>query len=229
VVERKNKTIQEAARTMLNEAKLPEIFWRDAIYKEFHILNRAQFRPNHEKTPYELWFGRPTSVKHFITFGIKCYIKNDDDNLGKFDPRSDEEIFLGYSSNKKTYRCYNLRLLNIVESANVKIDVLEKRISHGIDQKYQQEDDDVKSQQEDDDVESQQEDDNDETQESEPHTDEEYNEEMPFPRDPSKRVQTNHPESQIIGYKSAGVETRRKLYFESEQAMSSRIEPKLVK
>jgi regulator of extracellular matrix RemA (YlzA/DUF370 family) len=228
VVERKNRTVQEAARTMLNEAKLPDKFWRDAIYTTVHILNRAQLRPNHDKTPYELWFGRPTSVKHFRTFGSKCYIKNDEDNLGKFDPRSDEGIFLGYSSNKKSYRCYNLRLLKIVESANVKIDDLKKSISQGIDKKSQQEDDDVESQQEDDDVESQQEDDNDETKENEPHTDEEDNEETPFPRAPSKRVQKNHPESQIIGDKSAGVETRRKLAFDSEQAMLSLIEPKSV-
>jgi regulator of extracellular matrix RemA (YlzA/DUF370 family) len=186
-------------------------------------------RPNHDKTPYELWFGRPTSVKHFRTFGSKCYIKNDEDNLGKFDPRSDEGIFLGYSSNKKAYKCYNLRLLNIVESANVKIDDLKKSISQGIDKKSQQEDDDVKSQQEDDDVESQQEDDNNETHENEPHTDEEDNEETPFPRAPSKRVQKNHPESQIIGDKSAGVETRRKLTFDSEQEMLSLIEPNSVK
>jgi hypothetical protein len=103
-------------------------------------------RPNHDKTPYELWFGRPTSVKQFRTFGSKCYIKNDEDNLGKFDPISDEGIFLRYSSNKKEYRCYNRRLLNVVESANIKIDDLKKSISHGIDKKSQQEDDDVKYQ-----------------------------------------------------------------------------------
>jgi hypothetical protein len=65
VVERKNIIGQEATRTMLNEAKLPENFWRDAIHTTVHILNRAQLRPNHEKTSYELWFGRPASVKHF--------------------------------------------------------------------------------------------------------------------------------------------------------------------
>jgi transposase InsO family protein len=127
VVERKNIIVQEAARTMLNEAKLPDKFWRDAVYTTVHILNRAQLRVNHDKTPYELWFGRPTSVKHFRVFGRKCYIKRDDDNLGKFDSRSDEGIFLGYSPNKKAYRCYNLRLHKIVESANVKVDDLKLR------------------------------------------------------------------------------------------------------
>jgi hypothetical protein len=195
VVERKNIIVQEATRTMLNEAKLPDKFWRDSIYTTIHILNRARLRPNHDKNPYELWFGRATSVKHFRTFGSKFYIKNDEDNLGKFDPRSDEGIFLGYSYNKKAYICYNLILLNIVESSNVKIDDLKQSISQGIDKKSQQEDDDIKSQPEDDYVESQQEDYNEETQEIEPHTDEEDNEETPLPRAPSKRVQKNHPES----------------------------------
>jgi hypothetical protein len=95
VVKRKNKIVQEAARTMLNESKLPDKFWRDAIHTAVHILNRAQLRPNHDKTPYELWFGRLASVKHFRIFGSKCYINNDEDKLGNFDPRSYEGIFLG--------------------------------------------------------------------------------------------------------------------------------------
>ena len=60
-----------------------------------------------------------------------CYIKRLDENLGKFDARSDEGIFLGYASTKKAYRCYNLRLHKIVKSANVKMDDLKtKKIKH---------------------------------------------------------------------------------------------------
>ena len=59
-------------------------------------------------------------VKYFRVFGSKCYIKN----LGKFNARSNEGIFFGYASNKKAYRCYNLILHKIVESADVKIDDL---------------------------------------------------------------------------------------------------------
>ena len=53
--------------------------------------------------------------------------KRDDDNLGKFDSRTDEGIFLGYSSNKRAYICYNLRLHKIIESANVIIDDITPR------------------------------------------------------------------------------------------------------
>jgi hypothetical protein len=57
--------------------------------------------------PYELWKGIPTSVKHFRIFGSKCYIKRYDEDLGKFESRTDERIFLGYSSKIKFYICYN--------------------------------------------------------------------------------------------------------------------------
>jgi hypothetical protein len=64
-------------------------------------------------------------------FGSKCYIKRLEENLEKFDAKSYEGIFLGYDSTKKAYRCYNLRLHNIVESANVKVDDLKTiKIKH---------------------------------------------------------------------------------------------------
>ena len=115
-------TVQEASRTMLNEAKLPNSYWREKIYTTVYIQNRGELRVNSDTTPYEIWFGRPTSVKYFRFFGSKCYIKRDDDNLGKFDSRTDEGIFLGYSSTKKAYRCYNLRSHKIIESASVIVD-----------------------------------------------------------------------------------------------------------
>ena len=112
---------------MLNEAKLPDGYWREAVYTVVYVQNIGQLRLNSDKTPYELWFGRPASIKYFGVFGSKCYIKTDDDNLGKFDSRTDKGIFLGYSSTKKTYICYNLRLHKIIESANVTVDDTKSR------------------------------------------------------------------------------------------------------
>jgi hypothetical protein len=103
---------------------LSDGYWREDVSITIYILNRGQLRINSNKTPYELWFGRAPLVKYFKVFGSKCYIKRLDENLGKFDARSDEGIFLGYASTKKEYRCYNIRLHNIVESADVKVDDL---------------------------------------------------------------------------------------------------------
>ena len=73
VVEMKNKTVQESTKTMLNEAKLSNSFWREAVYTTIYTLNRGQIRVNKDKTPYELWYGRPTLVKYFKVFGSNCY------------------------------------------------------------------------------------------------------------------------------------------------------------
>jgi hypothetical protein len=70
----------------------------------------------------ELWHGRPASIKHFKVFGSKCYIKRNEESLGKFDSRTDEGILLGYSFRSKRYKCYNKRLHKIVESIDVKVD-----------------------------------------------------------------------------------------------------------
>ena len=74
------------------------------------------------KKPYEIWFGRTPLVKYCRVFVSKCYIKRVDDNIGKFDSRKDEGIFLGYSSTIKAYKCYNLRSHKILESTSVIVD-----------------------------------------------------------------------------------------------------------
>ena len=67
-----NRTFQEDARTMLNEAKLSNEYWREVVYTTIYILNRGQLILNKDKTPYELWYGTPTSFKYFRVFGRKC-------------------------------------------------------------------------------------------------------------------------------------------------------------
>ena len=55
-------------------------------------------------------------------FGSKCYILNDRENLGKFDAKSDEGIFLGYSTTSWAYRVFNKRIKMVMEFINVEID-----------------------------------------------------------------------------------------------------------
>jgi hypothetical protein len=110
------------ARTMLKDSKLGDIFWAQKYIQQVHILNRGMLRSNSDKTPYELWKGRPKNVNHFRVFGSKCYIKREDGRIGKFDSRVDKGIFVGYSRKSKAYKCFNMRLNRIVESINVQID-----------------------------------------------------------------------------------------------------------
>ena len=122
VVERQNRTVQQMARSMTKDKNISQGFWVEAIHTAVHILNKAHLRPNSDKTPYHLWFGRPATIKHFRVFGSKCYIKNNDENLGKYDDRADEGIFLGYATESKGYRCYNKRLHKMVDCIDVKVD-----------------------------------------------------------------------------------------------------------
>jgi hypothetical protein len=92
------------------------------VHTIVHIQNRVMLRNNTDKTPYELWKERPTNVKHFRVFGRKCYIKRENDRMGKFDSHVDKGVLVGYSSTRKAYKCYNLILNKIVKSINVTID-----------------------------------------------------------------------------------------------------------
>ncbi|KAH9679892.1 Integrase catalytic domain-containing protein [Citrus sinensis] len=122
VVERKNMSIQEMARTMLNENVLPKYFWAKAVNTACYVLNQVLIRPHLNKTPYELWKDRKLNIGYFKVFGCKCFILNTKDNLGKFDPKSDIGIFLEYSNSSKAYRVYNKRTLVVEESMHITFD-----------------------------------------------------------------------------------------------------------
>jgi hypothetical protein len=75
------------ARTMLNEAKIPDTFWREVVSTTIYILSRAQIRVNMNKKTYELWKGRLSTFKQFRLFGRNFYVKRNECNLGKFHSR----------------------------------------------------------------------------------------------------------------------------------------------
>ncbi|RCU35080.1 transposase, partial [Acinetobacter baumannii] len=119
VVERKNRTLVEMARSMLNEKNLPKYLWAEAINTACYITNRALIRPILLKTPYELWKDKKPNLSHVKVFGCKCFILNTKDHLEKFDSKADEGIFLGYSSDGKSFRIFNKKSLMVEESVHV--------------------------------------------------------------------------------------------------------------
>jgi hypothetical protein len=92
------------------------------VHTTVHIQNRVILRNNIKKTHDKLWKGRPTNAKNFRVFGRKCYIKREDGRMRKFESHVDKGVLLGYSSTRKEYKCYNLRLNKVVERINVTID-----------------------------------------------------------------------------------------------------------
>ena len=108
---------------MLNDTNLPKYFWVEAINTACYRMNRELIRPILKKTPYELYKGRKPNISHLYIFGCKCFVLNNGkDNLGKFDAKSGEGIFLSYSLNSKAFRIYNKRTMTIEESIHVAFD-----------------------------------------------------------------------------------------------------------
>ncbi|GJZ37400.1 retrovirus-related pol polyprotein from transposon TNT 1-94 [Tanacetum coccineum] len=107
------------SRTMLNEQSLPQKFWCNAVDTSTYILNRILIRAILGKTPYEILRGRKPTLDYFRVFGSKCFILNTKDYLTKYDPKSYECVFLGYSQNNKAYIILNKHTRKIEESLNV--------------------------------------------------------------------------------------------------------------
>nr|GFD11559.1 ribonuclease H-like domain-containing protein [Tanacetum cinerariifolium] len=95
--ERKNRTLIEAARTLLADSLLPIPFWVKAVNTACYVQNRVLVTKPHNKTPYELLHGRLPSIGFMRPFGCSVTILNTLDPLGKFQGKVDEGFFIGYS------------------------------------------------------------------------------------------------------------------------------------
>ncbi|GJV76334.1 ribonuclease H-like domain-containing protein [Tanacetum coccineum] len=94
VTERKNRTLIEAARTMLADSLLPILFWAEAVNTACYVLNRVLVTKPQNKTPYELL-------------------------IGKFDEKSDKGYLLGYSTSSKAFRVYNKMTKRVEENLHI--------------------------------------------------------------------------------------------------------------
>ena len=94
----------------------------EAVNTACYILNRVSIRPIAKKTPYELWRNRKPTIAHFKVFGVKCFVLDEGPKVTKFDSKSQEGIFVGYSKTSKGYRVYLSKTKIVVESMHVKFD-----------------------------------------------------------------------------------------------------------
>ncbi|GJU14637.1 putative ribonuclease H-like domain-containing protein [Tanacetum coccineum] len=119
VAERKNRTLIEAARTMLADSKLPITFWAKAVNTACYVQNRVLVIKPHNKTPYKLFLGRKPALSFMRPFGCPVTILNTIDHLGKFDGKAVEGFFIGYSTNSKAFRVFNNRTRIVEENLHV--------------------------------------------------------------------------------------------------------------
>nr|GEW87100.1 retrovirus-related Pol polyprotein from transposon TNT 1-94 [Tanacetum cinerariifolium] len=89
VVERRNRTLVEAARTMLTFANLRSFLWAEAIATTCFTQNHSIIHKRFDKTPYELMNKRKPNIKFFRVFGCRCYLLNDYEDVGKLKAKGD--------------------------------------------------------------------------------------------------------------------------------------------
>ncbi|GJT87099.1 ribonuclease H-like domain-containing protein [Tanacetum coccineum] len=119
VVERKNRTLIEAVRTMLADSKLPTTFWAKANNTACYVQNTVLVIKPHNKTLYEFFLGRKHALNFQVPFGCLVIILNTIDHLGKFNGKADEGVFIGYSTNSKAFRVFNIRTRIVEENLHV--------------------------------------------------------------------------------------------------------------
>nr|GEW34509.1 hypothetical protein [Tanacetum cinerariifolium] len=129
VVERRNRTLVEAARTMLTFANLPLFLWAESISTACFIQNRSIIHKHFVKTPYELMNKRKANFKFFHVFGCRCYLFNDYDDVGKLKAKRDIGVFVGYLKESASFRIYNKRTRKIHESVNVNFNEISEMAS----------------------------------------------------------------------------------------------------
>jgi hypothetical protein len=111
-VERKNRTLLDMARTMLDEYKTPDRFWAEAINTACYSINRLYLHRILKKTSYELLTGKKPNVSYFRVFGRKS----------KFSPKAVEGFLLGYDSNTRAYKVFNKSTALVEVSCDIVFD-----------------------------------------------------------------------------------------------------------
>nr|GFB70053.1 retrovirus-related Pol polyprotein from transposon TNT 1-94 [Tanacetum cinerariifolium] len=124
VVERRNRTLVEAARIMLIFSRASLFLWAEAIATACFTQNHSIIHRRFNKTPYELINDRKPYISFLYVFGALCYPKNDREDIGKLGAKGDIGFFIGYSADSCAYRIYNHRTNKIMETMNVSFDEL---------------------------------------------------------------------------------------------------------
>nr|GEX55090.1 copia protein [Tanacetum cinerariifolium] len=104
VVEHRNRTLVETARTMLIFSHAPLFLWAEAIATACYTQNRSIIHRRFNKTPCELIQGKKPDISYLHVFGALCYPKNDREDFGKLGTKGDIGFFIGCSANSVAYR-----------------------------------------------------------------------------------------------------------------------------
>ncbi|GJU64526.1 retrovirus-related pol polyprotein from transposon TNT 1-94 [Tanacetum coccineum] len=122
IAERKNRTLIEAARTMLSGSVFSKQYWTEAVATACYSQNRSTIMKRHLKTPYEIFHKRIPNISFLHVFGCPVNIRNHEDHLGKFNEKADDGYLLGYSLVSKAFRVFNTRRQQTEETYHITFD-----------------------------------------------------------------------------------------------------------
>ncbi len=118
-----NRTLKDLVRAMLVHNNVPDEFWAEALCTAAYIRNRVTSRalPRY-KTPFHVWFGKAPDVAHLRVFGCRCWYKINKPDIRALDNRACEAMMLGYSTNQKAYKLWDLNKGEVTVSRDVVFD-----------------------------------------------------------------------------------------------------------
>lgn len=122
VVERRNRTVVEMARSYLKQMKLPPGLWAEAVRHSVYVLNRLPTRALTGQTPYEAWTGLKPDISHIRVFGCLAHMRTPGNQMQKLDDRSVPVINLGKEPGTKGYRLYDSSSCKIYISRDVRFE-----------------------------------------------------------------------------------------------------------
>nr|GEX37209.1 retrovirus-related Pol polyprotein from transposon TNT 1-94 [Tanacetum cinerariifolium] len=124
IVERRNRTLVKAARTMLIFSKALMFHWAESVATACYTQNRSLIHTRHKKTACELMHNKKPDLTFLCIFGALCYLTNDSKGLGKLQPTANIGIFVGYAPSRKGYKIYNKRTRRIMKTIHVQFNEL---------------------------------------------------------------------------------------------------------
>ena len=116
------KTLVEAVRSVLVDARLPHRFWAEALSTAVYLRNRSPTTAVEGKTPFEAWTGQKPNVGHLRVFGCAAHAHVAKNELQKLDAKSRKCVLLGYGNERKGYRLYDPRRERVFYSRDVVFD-----------------------------------------------------------------------------------------------------------
>lgn len=116
-VERENRTIVEAARTLLHAHGLDQRLWAEAVNASVYVLNCTGTSTIKGKTPHQLWYNKDANIDKLKEFGSIVYAHIPKQKRKKFDKKSTKCVLVGYCDNG--YRVFDPQTKKVVASRDL--------------------------------------------------------------------------------------------------------------